>query len=66
MSELNKLYQLVEKLNMGGHWKTYIDAFIFGCRMKNLSPKRLEVFAERLGCLARYLKSKDIDIEDVI
>lgn len=62
---LKRLYQLVEKCKVGSNWKTYIDSFIFGCRIRNLAPRTLNVYAERLGYLVRHLEVKGIDIEDV-
>ena len=56
---------MVDNMIMGTNWKTYVDAFIFGCRIRNLAPRTLNVYAERLGYLARYLDEKSIDIEDV-
>jgi site-specific recombinase XerD len=63
---LKRLYKMVDEFTMGANnWKTYIDAFIFGCRIRNLSPRTLNVYAERLGYLARRLEVKGIDIENV-
>lgn len=62
---LKRLYKLVDDFKVNSHWKTYVDAFVFGCKIRNLSPRTLNVYAERLGYLARHLEAKDIDIEDV-
>jgi integrase/recombinase XerD len=62
---LKRLYETVDEFTVGKHWKTYVDAFVFGCKIRNLSPRTLSVYAERLGYLARYLEGKGIDIEKV-
>lgn len=62
---LKRLYKLVDKFKVGSNWKTYVDAFVFGCRIRNLAPRTLNVYAERLGYLARHLEAKGIDIEEV-
>ncbi len=62
---LKRLYELVDELKVGSHWKTYVDAFVFGCKIRNLAPRTLNVYAERLGYLVRHLEEKGIDIEDI-
>jgi len=62
---LKRLYELVDEFKVGSNWKTYVDAFVFGCKIRNLAPRTLSVYAERLGYLARHLEGKGIDIEDV-
>lgn len=62
---LKRLYALVDECKVGNHWKTYVDAFVFGCKIRNLAPRTLNVYAERLGYLVRYLEEKGIDIEEV-
>ncbi|HOD65205.1 MAG TPA: site-specific integrase, partial [candidate division Zixibacteria bacterium] len=62
---LKRLYLLVDELKVESHWKTYVDAFVFGCKIRNLAPRTLNVYAERLGYLVRYLEEKGIDIEDI-
>ncbi len=62
---LKRLYLLVDELKVGSNWKTYVDAFVFGCKIRNLAPRTLNVYAERLGYLVRYLEEKGIDIEDI-
>jgi len=62
---LKRLYQIVDAFKVGKNWKTYIDAFVFGCKIRNLAPRTLNVYAERLGYLARYLEAKGIDIEEI-
>jgi len=52
---LKRLYELVDEFKVGKNWKTYVDAFVFGCKIRNLAPRTLNVYAERLGYLARYL-----------
>lgn len=63
--QLKRLYQLVDEFTVGKNWKTFVDAFIFGCKLRNLSPRTISVYAERLGYLARYLETKGVDIESV-
>jgi len=60
---VKRLYQLVDDFIVGSNWKTYVDAFVFGCKIRNLSPRTINVYAERLGYLARFLEGKGIDIE---
>ncbi|MCP4580580.1 MAG: site-specific integrase [candidate division Zixibacteria bacterium] len=62
---LKRLYQLVDGFRVDSNWKTYVDAFVFGCKIRNLAPRTPNVYAERLGYLARHLEAKRIDIEDV-
>ncbi len=62
---LKRLYEFVDQFTMNSNWKTYVDAFVFGCKIRNLAPRTLNVYAERLGYLARHLEKKSIDIEDV-
>lgn len=62
---LKRLYKVVDNFKVGSNWKTYVDAFVFGCKIRNLAPRTLSVYAERLGYLARWLEEKGIDIEDV-
>ena len=62
---LKRLYVLVDELKVESHWKTYVDAFVFGCKIRNLAPRTLSVYAERLGYLIRHLEAKGIDIEDI-
>ena len=60
------LYDLVDKKNMGpNNWKIYIDAFLFGCKVNNLTENSISSYAERLGYLVRHLTETGIDIEDV-
>lgn len=60
------LYDLVDKINMGpNNWKTYIDAFLFGCKVNNLTENSISSYAERLGYLVRHLAEKGIDIDEV-
>jgi len=56
---------MVDEFKVGSNWKTYVDAFVFGCKIRNLAPRTLNVYAERLSYLARHLEEKGIDIEDV-
>jgi integrase/recombinase XerD len=65
LPHVKRLYELVDKMSMGHNWKAYIDAFLYGCRMKNLSPNTINGYAERLNYLARFLDAKGVDIEDV-
>ena len=62
---LKRLYHLVDACTVGNHWKTYVDAFVFGCKIRNLAPRTLNVYAERLGYLVRHLEHRGIDIEDI-
>jgi site-specific recombinase XerD len=62
---VKRLYKLVDDFGVESNWKIYVDAFVFGCKIRNLSPRTLNVYAERLGYLAKYLEGKGIDIEDV-
>ncbi|PKK83170.1 MAG: hypothetical protein CVT49_10200 [candidate division Zixibacteria bacterium HGW-Zixibacteria-1] len=62
---LKRLYELVDEFKVGSNWKTYVDAFVFGCKIRNLAPRTLNVYAERLGYLIRYLEAKGIDIESI-
>ena len=62
---LKRLYKMVDGFTVDSNWKTYVDAFVFGCKIRNLAPRTLNVYAERLGYLARYLEKKGVDIEDV-
>ena len=65
LPHVKRLYDFVDTMTMGNHWRAYIDAFLYGCRMKNLSHNTINGYAERLGYLARFLDKKGIDIEDV-
>ena len=65
LPHVQRLYEVVDSLTMGHNWKTYIDAFLFGCRMKNLSPNTVNGYAERLGYLVRFLKERDVDIDGI-
>lgn len=62
---LKRLYVLVDDCRVGSNWKTYVDSFVFGCKIRNLAPRTLSVYGERLGYLVRYLEAKGIDIEQV-
>lgn len=62
---VKRLYLMVDACKVGNHWKTYVDAFVFGCRIRNLAPRTLSVYAERLGYLVRHLEHKGVDIEHV-
>lgn len=62
---LKRLYVLVDELKVESHWRVYVDAFVFGCKIRNLAPRTLNVYAERLGYLVRHLEGKGIDIEDL-
>jgi integrase/recombinase XerD len=62
---LKRLYGFVDECTVGSNWKTYVDAFVFGCKIRNLAPRTLNVYAERLGYLIRYLEAKGIDIESI-
>lgn len=65
LPNVKRLYELVDTLAMGSTWRTYIDAFLYGCRMKNLSANTISGYAERLGYLARFLDEKGVDMEQV-
>lgn len=62
---LKRLYALIDELKVESHWRVHVDAFVFGCKIRNLAPRTLSVYAERLGYLVRHLKGKGIDIEDL-
>ena len=65
MNQLNNLYHDVDNLFMGKNWRTYLDTFLFGCRVRRLTDATINVYAERLGHLARYLDTKQIDIDQL-
>lgn len=65
LPHVQRLYELVDSDPMGQNWKAYIDAFLYGCRMKNLSDNTINGYAERLNYLMRFLMDKGIDIEQV-
>ncbi len=65
LPNVQRLYELADVLPMGHNWKAYIDAFLYGCRIKNLSPNTISGYAERLSYLMRFLNGKGIDIEEV-
>jgi len=64
MDFLKALYDFADTRTVG-NWATYINQFIFTCRVKNLSPVTLNGYGERLYYLARFLEGKCVDIEDV-
>lgn len=65
LPKVKRLYELVDSMPMASAWKAYIDAFLYGCRIKNLSDSTISGYAERLGYLARYLEEQGVDIERV-
>lgn len=42
----------------------YLESFEFDCRVRNLTPKTISVYHERLGYLSRYLCEQSIAIDD--
>ncbi|MFZ1682796.1 MAG: tyrosine-type recombinase/integrase [Candidatus Zixiibacteriota bacterium] len=64
MNFLKALYEFADTRSVG-NWATYINQFIFTCRVKNLSPVTLNGYGERLFYLARYLEGRGVDIEDI-
>jgi site-specific recombinase XerD len=66
LKHVQSLYEMVDTDHMGHNkWKTYIDAFLFGCRVNNLTDASINSYAERVRYLVRYLTERGIDIEDV-
>jgi integrase/recombinase XerD len=66
LKHVQGLYALVDTKVVGKNdWKVYIDAFIFGCKVNNLTENSVNSYAERLGYLVRYLQERQINIEDV-
>ncbi len=66
LKHVQSLYEMVDTDHMGqNRWKTYIDAFLFGCRVNNLTDASINSYAERLGYLVRFLTERGVDIEDV-
>ncbi len=50
---------------MGNNWNKYLDSFLFDCRVRRLTVSTINVYAERLRHLARYLDAQKIDIENL-
>lgn len=65
MNQLKNLYADVDTFFMGSNWRTYLDAFLFGCKVRRLTEATINVYAERLGHLARFMDSQKIDINDL-
>lgn len=65
MNQLKNLYDAVDNLYMGKNWRTYLDTFLFGCRVRRLTEATINVYSERLGHLARYLDTKHVDIDNL-
>ncbi len=59
--KLKKLVLIVDDKVM----KTALKDFEFHIRAKNLSPKTISVYGERLGYFYKYIKSKGIAFKDV-
>ncbi len=62
---VKRLYEIVDNILVSNQWKVYIDTFLYGCRIKNLSENTINGYAERLGYLIRYLNANGVEIEDV-
>ena len=45
--------------------KSCLESFYFDCKVKNLAPKTIDVYGERLRNFHRFLESKGIDFEKV-
>jgi hypothetical protein len=38
---------MVDEYKVGSNWKTYVDAFVFGCKIRNLAPRTLVTVRSR-------------------
>lgn len=66
LKHVQGIYQIVDNLNMRqSNTKTYIDAFLFGCQVNNLTDNSINNYAERLGYFLKYIDNVQINIEDV-
>jgi len=61
---MNKV-ALVETRFGDTEFKPYLDSFKYDCLVRNLSPKSLDCYYERLGCLFQYLQGISIHLVDV-
>ncbi len=59
--KLKKLVLIVDDKTM----KTALKDFEFHIRAKNLSPKTISVYGERLGYFYKYIKAQGIAFKDV-
>ena len=57
---LNDLPALAEELSMNGE---LVESFLFACRLKNLTPKSMQGYGERIAYLMRWAvkQGKDLD-----
>lgn len=66
LKHVKGIYEIVDNLDMAeSNAKAYIDAFLFGCQVNNLTENSINNYAERLGYFLRYLDKEKINVEDV-
>jgi integrase/recombinase XerD len=46
-------------------YRRFLDSFKLDCQIRNLTPKTLDVYFERLCYLCRYLQAQNVSIEQV-
>jgi len=64
MSKRKRLALLLDTWNVDS-FTTLTEQFWFICRTKNLTPKTIDGYAERLEHLYRWLRERKIDLQDV-
>ena len=65
MSNVMKIVNKVLTQNKSNPSLPLLEAFRVDCLIRNLTPKTLDVYFERLGYLLKYLLKNDISISDV-
>lgn len=58
------LQALIDSVD-GSSIATHLQSFYFDCKVKNLAPKTIDVYGERLRDFYRFIRSKHISFEDV-
>ncbi len=66
LKHVQGIYLIVDNIDMDkSNTKTYVDAFLFGCQVNNLTENSINNYAERLGYFLKYLDQEKIGIENV-
>jgi len=65
LKRVQRLYELLDQIEMSNNWKKYIDHFLFNCKLNNLTKNSINNYAERLIYFIKYFADQEIDIEDI-
>jgi len=57
--------ELADTFGMGSVWKTWVDALVYDCRARRLTPRTIGAYRERLDCLSHWMAEAGIEPENI-